>query len=211
VNFVVHFHGHNNHVAQVFQQFDLEHQMAASKLNAVLLVPQGPKDVADSGDGKLEYDTDGLTNLLSESLAFLKKEGKVGPTATLGKVALTAHSGGYKVVSAILARKEKLDITDVILFDATYGGLGAFADWVASDKKHRLMSICTDHLGHKNAQLMALLQKRKQSFQVRMEGDLTIQNVARRGATFVLTTTLEHNDVVAKRNYFADWLAPSFR
>ena len=43
INFVVHFHGWNNHVAKVFTDYDLERQMNMSGLNAVLLVPQGPK------------------------------------------------------------------------------------------------------------------------------------------------------------------------
>ena len=30
--------------------------------------------------------------------------------------------------------------------------------------------------------------------------------VAKRGPLIVLTTTLEHNDVVNKRDYFAKWL-----
>src|SRR5271168_3886808 len=51
INFVVHFHGWNNHVQQVFEQYDLARQMDLSGLNAVLLVPQGPRDANDSTDG----------------------------------------------------------------------------------------------------------------------------------------------------------------
>src|ERR1700733_5671536 len=36
INFVVHFHGWNNHVQQVFEQYDLARQMQMSGLNAVL-------------------------------------------------------------------------------------------------------------------------------------------------------------------------------
>jgi len=35
---------------------------------------------------------------------------------------------------------------------------------------------------------------------------VTDADVAKRGAMIVLTTTLEHNDVISKRNYFAKWL-----
>lgn len=203
VDFVVHFHGHNNHVSQVFTQFGLARQMQLSGLNAVLLVPQGPRDAADSGCGKLELSPTGLSDLLQEALKFLSLPGKVG------RVILTAHSGGYKVTSAILARHEKVNVTDVLLFDATYGGLPAFADWAAGSGSRRLVSICTDHLGHENAQLVALLQKKGQQPRVMLEEDVQPSDLRRRGSLFVLTTTLEHNEVVSKRDYFGRWLATS--
>jgi len=207
INFVVHFHGHNNHVQQVFEQYDLARQMELSGLNAVLLVPQGPRDVPDSTDGKLQYDKGSLTALLNEATAFLVKEGKIPTGSSLGNVALTAHSGGYLVTTYIVDRKELADkITDVILFDSTYGGLPAFADYCAADPKRRLISICTEHLGHENARLIALLQKRHVQARVLFEEDLTDEQVARRGPLVVLTTTLEHNEVIAKRDYFAKWL-----
>ena len=207
VNFVVHFHGWNNHVQQVFEQYDLARQMQLSGLNAVLLVPQGPRDANDSGDGKLQNDPGSLTALLNEAVAFLVKEGRVPAGAQLAHVALTAHSGGYLVTTYIVDRKELADkMTDVILFDSTYGGLPAFADYCAADPNHRLISICTEHLGHENARLIALLQKRHVKTRVLFEEDLTDAEVAKRGPLIVLTTTLEHNDVISKRDYFAKWL-----
>lgn len=206
VNFVVHFHGWNNHVEQVFQQYDLAHQMQMSGLNAVLLVPQGPKDAPDSDGGKLQHEPGSLTALLTEAIAFLVKEGRVPANAHLGHVALTTHSGGYLTTTYIVDRKELADkMTDVILFDSSYGGLPAFADYAAVPG-HRLISICTEHLGHENARLIALLQKRHVQARVLFEEDLTDAEVAKRGPLIVLTTTLEHNDVIAKRNYFAKWL-----
>ena len=207
INFVVHFHGWNNHVQQVFEQYDLARQMEMSGLNAVLLVPQGPRDAPDSTDGKLQYDKGSLTALLTEAIGFLAREGRTSPGSALGHVALTSHSGGYLVTTYIVDRKELADkITDVILFDSTYGGLPAFADFCAADPKHRLISICTEHLGHENARLIALLLKRHVQPRVLFEEDLTDAEVAKRGPLVVLTTTLEHNDVISKRDYFAKWL-----
>jgi len=207
VNFVVHFHGWNNHVSQVFEQYDLAYQMHMSGLNAVLLVPQGPKDVPDSGDGKLQNDQGSLTNLLNEAIAFLVKEQRIPANSTLAHVALTSHSGGYMATTYIVDRKELADkMTDVILFDSTYGGLPAFADYCAANPKHRLISICTEHLGHENARLIALLQKRHVQARVLFEEDVTDADIAKRGPMIVLTTTLEHDQVMSKRNYFAKWL-----
>jgi hypothetical protein len=207
INFVIHFHGWNNHVEHVFEQYNLAKQMQMSGLNAVLLVPQGPRDAPDSNDGKLQNDQGSLTAFVNEVISFLAKEGRISSKATLGHIALTAHSGGYLVTTYIVDRKELADkITDVILFDATYGGLPAFADYCAADKRRRLISICTEHLGHENARLIALLLKRHVQPRVLLEEDLTDAEVAKRGPLIVLTTTLEHDDTVSKRDYFAKWL-----
>jgi hypothetical protein len=206
INFVVHFHGWNNHVQQVFEHYDLGREMRLSGLNAVLLVPQGPRDVPDSDDGKLQHEQGSLTALLNEALEFLEKEGRVPAGATIGHVALTTHSGGYLVTTYICDRKELYDkITDVILFDSTYGGLPAFADYAATPP-HRLISICTEHLGHENARLVALLQKRRIQPRVMFEEDVTDADLAKRAPLIILTTTLEHDEVMNKRDYFAKWL-----
>ena len=56
VDYVVHFHGWGNHVSKVISQYKLMPQLVAADLNAILIVPQGPKDASDSGGGKLELD-----------------------------------------------------------------------------------------------------------------------------------------------------------
>ncbi|MHB8637569.1 MAG: hypothetical protein ACYC96_13960 [Fimbriimonadaceae bacterium] len=207
VNFVVHFHGFNNHVEQVFKQYDLEREMKLSGLNAVLLVPQGPRDVPDEDFGKLEHDPGSLEAMLKEAIAFLAKEGRVPANAGIGNVALTAHSGAYLVASRILGRNELPGkLTDVILFDSTYGSLPAVADWCAADKHRRLISICTQYLGFRNAQLIAMLQKLHIQPRVLLDEDLTPAEVAKRGPLIVVTATLAHDDVISKRDYFANWL-----
>src|SRR6185436_12978172 len=54
VDYIVHFHGWGNHVSKVIKEYKLMEQLKAAKVNAILLVPQGPKDASDSGGGKLE-------------------------------------------------------------------------------------------------------------------------------------------------------------
>lgn len=209
VNFVVHFHGHNNHIPQVLEQFDLQNQMEMSQRNAILVVPQGPRDVPDSGFGKLELEKNGLENLLKEVLISLSKISDVPKSASIGNITLTSHSGGYKVTSAILGRKElPYKVRDVLLFDSSYGGLENFADWVASNPRdHRLISICTEHLGHANAELIAFLQERKVQATVKIDSAIQDKDIAKRGCLIILTETLEHNEVVSKRNYFSNWLS----
>src|SRR4051794_15896242 len=49
MNLIVHFHGHMNHVSNVLPKYKLPQQLSESKTNAILIVPQGPKDAGDSG------------------------------------------------------------------------------------------------------------------------------------------------------------------
>ncbi|HEY3266220.1 MAG TPA: hypothetical protein VGM37_04790 [Armatimonadota bacterium] len=208
-DFVVHFHGHLNHVEQVFQQFNLGHEIVKSGVNAILLVPQGPKDVPDSGDGHLELDAGAFEALVREAAHYLKGAGRIA-SETIGHVAITAHSGGYEVVSAILHHGGLSDnITDVCLLDASYGGLESFADWAKGGHGRRLISIFTEHLASANVELMALMQERGVRFRVMLEPTARGAALKPRGALFVHTLDLAHNDVVAKNDTLADYLASS--
>jgi hypothetical protein len=101
-------------------------------------------------------------------------------------------------------------ISDVLLFDATYGSLSRFADWLAGGRSRRLVSIFTDHLAGENVQLMALLRERKVPFSVSLDGPRFADDAVKaRGAHFIHTLDLEHNQVVSERRYFARWLASS--
>ncbi len=209
VDFVVHFHGHKNHVSQVLEQFDLPAQFAASGVNAVLVVPQGPKDAPDSGCGRLELEAGAFGALMQEIAGFLKSEGRIR-VEQIGRIVLSAHSGGYRVTSRVLDCGGLTDhITDVLLFDATYDLLGGFADWCAGGEGRRLVSIFTAHLAGENTLLMSMLQKRGVEFGVYDETALSPSDVLPRKPHFIFTTELGHNDVVHKRGCFGQWLASS--
>src|SRR5207253_727635 len=142
---VVHFHGHSNHVDRVIDSFHLAEQLNKSGRNAIFLVPQGPFDAADSNCGKMD-DPGGFEAMVNEVVGYLHDEGKI-PTTDVGHIAVTAHSGGYLAASAVVARGGLADhITDVLLFDASYGGLENFADWCKPAGNRRFISIFTAHL-----------------------------------------------------------------
>jgi hypothetical protein len=201
-DFVVHFHGHINHVDNVVRQFDLPRQMRTSGVNAMLIIPQGPRDAADSGGGKVE-EPGGFERMIDQVAGFLKESGKI-PTTRVGRITLSAHSGGYRAASFVLRVGGLRDhITDVLLFDASYGQLDGFADFCKLGGGRRLISLFTEHLADENVELMAMLQKRGVAFSVAMEADLKPAMLAGRAALFIHTTDLGHNDVVSKREYFS--------
>src|SRR6185503_15680092 len=71
VDFVVHFHGWHNSVAGTLATFHLIEQLVASGKNAVLVVPEGPRNAPDSFGGKLE-DADGFKNFMAEVVVTLQ-------------------------------------------------------------------------------------------------------------------------------------------
>ena len=208
VDYVVHFHGWSNHVATVLDHYELRRQFTASGRNAILLVPQGPKDAQDSSGGKLEADPGAFEALLREITQFLVESGKIH-TARIGSIALSTHSGGYLVTGAILRQTAlRSHITDVLLFDSSYGELEAFANW-AAEKHHRLVSIFTRHLAPENFMLTTLLQKRHTACRSILEPDLTPVLLTARQPLFIHTLDLPHDEVMQKHDYFALFLRTS--
>lgn len=208
VDIVVHFHGWGNNVAKVISQFDLPNQMIKSGKNAILLVPQGPKDASDSGSGKME-DEGGFERMIREVVAFLHAEGKL-PAENIGKIVIGGHSGGYKAMGFICKHGGlRENITDVICYDATYGQLDLFADWCKLGGNRRLVSIFTEHLASENFQLMTLLKKRDVKFDYMLEADMTQDRLMQRCPIIIHTLELSHNDVLAKKDYFGLWVGTS--
>jgi hypothetical protein len=214
IDLVVHFHGHANYVENVLDKYRLPEQLAASgKRSTIVLVPQGPREVPDSNFGKLSEDAGALDALVDEVISYLRDQKKISPSATVGRIAITAHSGGYDAAGAVVSRgaaKFADHITDVILFDATYGRLESFADWIKGGRERRLVSIFTGHLAGENFELMTLLKKRGvTNFEMTMEADLSPATLQPRRALFIHTLDLPHDEVMQKREYFAKFLETS--
>ena len=187
VDYVVYFHGHSHHVSDLFPKYKLPEELAAAKVNAILLVPQGPKDAPDSGGGKLELDQGAFSRLIAEVTRYLNDEKKIR-TKKVGRIVLSAHSGGYKVTAAILNHGGMgRQISDVLLLDASYGELPIFAAWCKNDPDHRLVSLFTDHLADENQQLMTMLDGAKVPYQKLDEMNVTDEKFAVRGPSFMHT------------------------
>jgi hypothetical protein len=184
VDYVVHFHGWNNHVSKLIPEYKLAEQLAATKVNAILIVPQGPKDASDSAGGKLEMDKGGFEKLIKEVTTYLNSEGKIH-TDKIGTIVLSTHSGGYKMTAAILDHGGLADhISDVLLLDSSYGSLEWFAAW-AHKPGHRMISLFTDHLAATNKEFMGILDKAGTKYQTLDEPTATDAQFATRTMTFI--------------------------
>lgn len=205
IDFIVHFHGWRNDVRHVLQRYRLREQVDLSGRNAILVVPQGPKDAPDSDFGKLEHDSNGFARLMDEIAAFLREQQVTGATR-IGRIVLSSHSGGYGGEGGVLTRGGMNDsISDVLLFDAAYGYYDAFANWVKAKSGNHLLSIFTEDTSNGNAALMAMVQGPQPNIFVRLAHGMTLAQLQTRAPTFV-TTTVAHDELLQRYNWYAMFL-----
>ncbi len=212
VDFVVHFHGWNNTVAGSLARYKLIEQFCDSGVNAVLIVPEGPHDAPDSFGGKLE-DTNGFARFMTESVQVLKSTGPLANTEfSVNRIIVSGHSGGYHVMAALLDHGGMSDkIAEAWLFDALYGGTENYAAWQKRENG-RMLNIYTDHGGTKEEteKLMASYKAQQTPFFSTEDGAASETESALRDNKLVfIHTDLPHDEVVAKRQAFCEFLKTS--
>ncbi len=197
VDLIVHFHGWNNDVLNVMEQFNMVQQLVASQKNAILVLAQGPYRASDSGSGKME-DKGGLKKMVEEILEILKPENRIKSTE-IGKIIISAHSGGYRpaILSLVQGNLDQ-NVKEIFLFDAFYDLTDQIIPWLKQDKKNRLRSIYTAHLAEEHQNFIGLLKKKRLGFSGRFNP----------AAQIVLTPTEVCHDCVIEGT-FRDWLKGS--
>jgi hypothetical protein len=219
---LVHFHGHNSTAERAMAAHQLREQLADSRQNALLVVPQLAVMSADSSCGKLET-PGGLARLLTEAIAAAARAGGAtlgdtafAPDARLGTVCLSAHSGGYHAAASCL-RAGGVDVRETYLFDALYSDLDVFRDWVLERHgeplhgRHKLVSYFTE--GGTTESLNAILRAQLDHRGVlcaheMQEGALSRHDLSHAEAVFV-RTGLWHSAVTWETNALRDVLYAS--
>jgi len=195
---IIHFHGWNNDVLNVMEQFDMVQQLIASKKNAILVFAQGPYRASDSGGGKME-DDGGLKRFVEEVLQTLKNENRIENTA-IGRIIISAHSGGYRPAILSLAHGNlDKNIKEVFLFDAFYALTDQLIPWLQQNQNNRLRSIYTEHLTEKHQNFIELLNKANLSYAEQFNHSIKI---------ILSPTDVCHNFVI--QDNFQRWLKGSF-
>ena len=209
VDLVIHFHGWFNNVDSTFLQYNLVKQFVGSGKNALLVVPEGPKNAPDSYGGKLEY-KEGFSKFVHELIDTLYSQKKIN-TGKIGKIILSGHSGGYRVMSFILMRGGLANhIKEVYLFDALYAEKEKYIYWL-DHYKGKLIDIYTEYGGTKD-ESNKLTDDLKgwgipfKSFD--SELNVTPYDLANNRLVFIYTD-LQHNYVLSARNEFMNYLKAS--
>ncbi len=219
---LVHFHGHNSTAERAMVAHELREQLADSRQNAVLVVPQLAVMSADSSCGRLEA-PGGLAALLAEAVATAAREGRttLGETAfpagaPAGTVCLSAHSGGYHAAACCL-RAGGVDVREAYLFDALYADVDVFRDWVLARRgealhdRHKLVSYFTEggtteaynHLLRAQLERAGVLCAHEMQ-----EGELSRHDLSHAEAVFV-RSGLWHSAVTWESNALRDVLYAS--
>jgi len=208
IDFVVHFHGWNNNVTNALAKYRLLDQFCASGRNAILIVPQGPRNADDSFGGKLE-DAGGFARFMDEAAGNLRARGVIDAKAKIGRVILSGHSGGYEVISAIIARGGLTDhVREVWLFDALYAHAERFVLWF-DHHDGRFVDIYTAHGGtmEETENLMQALRENGVPFFAGQDGAATARNL--RAHLVFLFSDLPHDQVMQGRDTFRALLESS--
>jgi hypothetical protein len=208
VDFVVHIHGWRTDIDTTLKRYRLPQQLAESGKNAILVVPEGPRNAPDYFGGKLE-DPGGFKKFIEDVADYLCKAGKT-TTRNVGKVILSGHSGAYHVISfALMQGGMSEKIREVYLFDALYGQTEKFAHWI-DYFQGKMVVIYTDSGGTKaeTERMMEDLRAWKIPFFACDESSLAPRDLAEHRLVFI-HTDLGHDLVMYRRMEFRDYLRAS--
>jgi hypothetical protein len=219
---LVHFHGHNTTAERATAAHELREQLADSRQNAVLVVPQLAVMAADSSCGKLDA-PGGLARLLDEVVATAAREGRetlgescFPPNAQVGTVCVSAHSGGYHAAAACL-RGGGVDVRETYLFDALYAELDTFRDWVISRRgeplhsRHKLVDYFVEGTttdGNSRLLRAELDRAGVLCVEEKQEGELSRHDLSH-GEAVLVRTGLFHSQVTWETNALRDCLYAS--
>lgn len=134
IDLVFWYHGWHNNIDTALRFYGLARQFASSGVNAVLVLPEAGKNVADSYGGKMNQK--GLFHLLvNDVMGQLKKQHLAPADAQPGRIILAGHSGAFLVIANILDNGEQR-VDEVFLFDALYSHVSSFMDWIGKDTQN---------------------------------------------------------------------------
>jgi hypothetical protein len=161
---IVFFHGHGAKLADdVYLRQQVPTQITSSSVNAALIAPQLALNAADSSAGKL-WQPGAFAHFLGEAgqhLAKLHGDPRSVRSFASMPVVIVAYSGGY-VATAWSAQHGGLTnrLRGVVLFDALYGELDTFADWITKQKTAFFVSTYASSTRARNIQLQQMLTER---------------------------------------------------
>ncbi len=205
IHLLYYFHGWGNNIRKAMDEFHLREMVAGSEKNVIMVFPEGPKNASDSTCGRLEEEG-AFRALTDEVLGKLQEEGRI-PHGNLGDVALSGHSGAYRVIARGLEHGGLEDhVSDVYLLDASYALTESYIDWIERREDGHFRSVFTEHLREENVGMMNALVEKRIAFQFSGDGGAGNSDCPAHRVFFVGTSKLDHNGAVS---LLGPWLTAS--
>jgi hypothetical protein len=161
----------------VMQRQGIPRQVAESGQNVALVAPQLAVDAPDSSAGNF-WKPGHLAAYIDEAAERLMRlygDKRAGPHFNASPVLIVAYSGGYLSAAYALERGgATYRIKGVILMDSLYGDEEKFATWIATRRQTGfLLSAYTESTREENANLQAMLAKRRIPYKDALPRDLS--------------------------------------
>jgi hypothetical protein len=179
---IVFFHGHGARLADdVYLRQKVPAQTSSSGINAALVAPQLALNAADSSAGKF-WEPGAFARFLGEAaqhLARLHGDPRSVRSFASMPVVIVAYSGGY-LATAWSVHHGGIGnrLQGVVLFDALYGEIDTFADWITRQKTAFFVSTYSRYTEGRNVRLQKILAERQIAFTMALEQRLKPGSVA---------------------------------
>lgn len=216
IDVVMHFHGHGTTARAAMEGHQLREQLADSKQNAILAIPQLAVNSATGHPGKLS-EKGGLVRLLTDIRKALQSKparkalgkARLHRRSRIGTLCLSAHSGGYWAAADCLAHG-RFEVSETYLFDSLYGELDSFYEWLTGADDRKLIAY---YSGGRVASYCRRLMRRLDDanflyLHEETEGQLSRAEITLARAVFIKTSA-SHRGVTHKYNELRDCLYAS--
>ena len=205
---VLYFHGHRANLERDVRDRQLiPAQISASKINAVLIAPQFAVNASDSSAGHF-WERGACGKFYQEAarqLAVLYGEPSSEQIFAKMPIVVVAYSGGYVPAAACLHHGSfQAEVRGVILFDALYGEVDKFANWIAENRSAFFLSAYTSYTKSSNLVLQRVLAERN------IASLNSLSRTPRRGDVMFVSADAEHESYLTQawvENPLMDMLA----
>ncbi len=123
---VIYVHGYYVNVDQAWHEHGLGEQFAASRRNALFIVPEAPQSGTENSPWTR------LSTLVARACRGARLQVPPGPWVVVG------HSAAYRTIVRWLKEPE---IRHVVLVDALYGNEASFRRWLDGTRAHKMTMI----------------------------------------------------------------------
>jgi hypothetical protein len=206
------YHGWHNNIDTALRFYGLARQFAASGVNAILVLAETGRNVADSYGGKMNEK--GMFRLLvGDVMAQLKEQHLAPPDSRAGHLVLGGHSGAFLVIANILDNGGQ-PVDEVFLFDALYSHVPSFLDWIGKDaQNHHFVHWFTNKGGGTDEvsdTMMLRLKEKGWPFRLVEEPAVTPAIIKANNILFIHSPR-EHNVIINDPDDFQMLLENAFR